>query len=102
MIQKNSKITIGLPVYNREKVIQKRLDNILSQSFQNFEIIIYDNSNDSTSRICKKYDEKEKRILYVYEETRKGVENAFNYVLKKADTNILFGLLLMIYGLQIF
>ncbi len=86
MIQKNSKITIGLPVYNQEKFIQKRLDNILSQTLQDFEIIIYDNSNDLTSQICKEYDEKEKRISYVYEETSKGVEHAFNYVLKKADT----------------
>lgn len=42
-------ISIGLPVYKTEKTIHKRLDNILSQSFQNFELIISaDPSNDST------------------------------------------------------
>jgi glycosyltransferase involved in cell wall biosynthesis len=86
MSQKRSKITIGLPVYNREKVIHKRLENILSQSFQDFEIIIYDNSNDSTQEICSNFKEKDERIKYFHEEENRGVEYAFNYVLKKADT----------------
>ena len=86
MTQKKSKITIGLPIYNREKVIHKRLENILSQSFQNFELIIYDNSNDSTQEICSKFKEKDERIKYFHEEEKHGIEYAFHYVLIKADT----------------
>ncbi len=86
MIQKKSKLTIGLPVYNRENMINKRLENIFSQTFQDFKIIIYDNSNDLTSKICKEFADRDNRIQYIFEKNANGVEHAFNYVLKKAET----------------
>ena len=36
------KISIGLPVYNGEAFIDLTLDSILSQSFEDFELIDYD------------------------------------------------------------
>ena len=79
-------ISIGMPIYNGEKFIRKRLENILSQSFQDFEIIIYDNSNDSTPKICKEYALRDKRIHYTHEKNLRTVEYAFNFVLQKATT----------------
>ncbi len=78
------KITVGIPVYNAEKFIRKRLDNILSQTFQDFVIIIYDNSTDLTPKICKEYANKDKRIHYTHEKNLHTVEFAFNYVLQKS------------------
>lgn len=86
MIQKKSKLTIGLPVYNRENMIKKRLENILTQTFQDFKIIIYDNSNDQTGKHCKEFTDCDDRVQYIFEKNAKGVEYAFNYVLKKAKT----------------
>jgi glycosyltransferase involved in cell wall biosynthesis len=86
MTQKKSKLTIGLPVYNRENLINKKLENILTQTFQDFKIIIYDNSNDRTGKICKEFADNDDRIQYIFEKNANGVEYAFNYVLKKAET----------------
>ena len=62
-------ITIGLPVYNGERFIQKRLDSLLKQSFENFEMIISDNaSEDNTEQICKRHMEMDSRIVYFRQE----------------------------------
>jgi glycosyltransferase involved in cell wall biosynthesis len=78
-----SKITIGLPIYNGEKFIEKRLKNILSQSFQNFEIIIYDSSTDATQKICENHMLKDDRIHYFHEKKRSGWIQAFLNLMKK-------------------
>jgi glycosyltransferase involved in cell wall biosynthesis len=43
-------ISIGLPVYNEETFITETIKSVLSQTFQNFELIISDNSS---TRICQ-------------------------------------------------
>ena len=53
-----SKISIGLPVYNGEKSIEKSIVAIQSQTYQNFKLIISDNaSTDRTEKICRPYAE---------------------------------------------
>ncbi len=79
-------LTIGIPVYNGEKTIRKRLENILSQSFQDFLIIIYDNSNDSTPDICNEHFKNDHRITYIHDKEKKGIEHAFNFLLQHANT----------------
>ena len=51
----NPKLTIGMSIYNGEKFILKKLENILSQTFQDFELIISDDSTDNTPKICKDF-----------------------------------------------
>jgi len=61
-----SKVSIGIPVYNGEKFIRKRIDSILNQTFKDFELIISDNASaDATSEICQEYVKKDKRIKYI-------------------------------------
>ncbi len=58
-------ITIGLPVYNGERYLRAALDSLLSQEFQNFEVVISDNaSTDGTADICKSYASQDKRIRF--------------------------------------
>ncbi len=78
------RITIGIPIFNGEKFIQSKLENILSQTFQDFEIVIYDNSNDSTPDICKKFMSKDKRIHFFHESKRSGWIQGWLKVIKKA------------------
>ena len=53
------KVSIILPARNEEKYLAKCLDSLIDQDYQNYEIIVIDDSSeDSTgeiiSRICKK------------------------------------------------
>jgi len=80
------KVSIGLPVYNGEKFLKKRLDSILSQTLETFELIISDNaSTDSTADICKEFASKDTRIHYFRQEYNIGPIRNFKYVLDKAQ-----------------
>jgi len=88
MSKLNSKTSIGLPVYNGEKFLRKRLDSILQQTFSNFELIISDNaSNDSTQSICEEYSKSDKRIIYYRQKQNFGPTWNFNFVLEKAKND---------------
>ena len=78
-------VSIGLPVYNGEKFLKKRIDNILNQTHQNIELIISDNhSNDRTSEICKRYESKDIRIKYYFQEKQIPITKNFGFVLAKS------------------
>ena len=64
MIVKNYyELTIGLPVFNEARNIEKILNAILQQSFKNFEVIISDNnSSDNTYAIINKLINSDKRF----------------------------------------
>lgn len=79
------KISIGIPVYNGEKLIEKTLNSILKQTYQDFEIVISDNaSTDSTQDICKNYVKIDNRIKYHRQSENMGPYWNFNYVLEQA------------------
>lgn len=72
-----SKVSILIPVYNREKIIIKTIESALSQTYENIEIIIVDNcSTDKTYDICKEYENKDTRVkVYKNEENIGPVKN---------------------------
>lgn len=56
-------ISIALATYNGEKYIREQLDSVLSQTIQDFELVICDDcSTDSTWSILLEYEKKDKRI----------------------------------------
>lgn len=80
-------ITIGMPVYNGASTLRPVLDSLLNQTWIGFELIISDNaSTDDTSRICREYSEKDKRIRYVRQPCNIGAEANFRYVLDVAES----------------
>ena len=83
----NKKITIGIPVYNSEKSIKKRIEEINSQTFQDFSIVISDNaSTDKTREICEEISKNDERITVFHQEKNRGQYWNFNFVLNKAET----------------
>jgi glycosyltransferase involved in cell wall biosynthesis len=59
------KVSIGLPVYNGETYLAAALDSILSQDYEDFELIISDNaSDDGTVALCKAAAERDQRVRY--------------------------------------
>jgi len=60
------KVSIILPARNEEKFIEKCLNSLLNQDYDNYEIIaINDSSTDSTGNIIKKYSKKFPKVIFV-------------------------------------
>lgn len=77
------KISIIMPVYNKEKYIRKAIDSIKSQTFLDWQLIIVDDgSTDSSLSICQEYVDD--RILVFHVENG-GVSRARNIGLSKAQ-----------------
>jgi len=82
------KISVGLPVYNGEEFLRKRIDSVLDQTFSDFELIISDNaSTDSTSTICREYAKKDNRIRYIRQEKNIGMTPNFYFLLQEAKSD---------------
>ena len=83
---KKSLVTIGIPVYNGELSMKKCIESVLSQTYENFELIISDNaSTDSTPDICKEFLKKDNRITFVRQNENMGQNWNFNFPLEKAN-----------------
>jgi glycosyltransferase involved in cell wall biosynthesis len=60
------KVSVIIPVYNREKTIARAIESVLSQTFNDYEIIIVDDgSTDSTKGLVSRYVG---RVAYYYQE----------------------------------
>ena len=83
------KISIIVPVYNAEKTLRRCVDSILSQKFQDFELILVnDGSKDSSGAICEEYAKANHvagREIYVLHQKNSGVAAARNLGLSKAS-----------------
>lgn len=83
----HQEISIGLPVFNGSEFLQKRITNILSMNFQEFELIISDNaSTDSTKKICEEFVKKDSRIKYYEQKKNIGPHKNFKFVLEKSNS----------------
>lgn len=80
-------VSIVMPTYNRSELITFAIDSVLSQSYQNWELLVIDNeSTDDTSRIVEQYTNKYKRIKYfnVKKSVNPGIANYLNIGIQKA------------------
>ena len=77
-------ISIIIPVYKVENCVAKCLDSVISQTYQNWELILVDDgSPDNSGLICDKYARKDDRIK-VFHVVNAGPSNARNYGLDNA------------------
>lgn len=76
--------SIILATYNRAYCIDRAIESVLNQSFQDLELIIVDDgSTDNTEEEVKKYL-KDKRIKYIKLEKNSGVNVARNRAIKES------------------
>lgn len=86
MLNKNTIVSIGLPVYNMVSTIEQSLLSILKQTYQDLEIVISDNaSNDGTLEIIKKHSEYDARIKLFPQKNNIGAAANFKFVLANAS-----------------
>ena len=70
----NPKLSVVIPAYNCGNYIEKCLNSVLQQDYENFEIIcVDDNSKDNTYQIIERYSNIDNRIKLIKNETNKGV-----------------------------
>lgn len=81
------KISVIIPVYNVELYLNKCLQSITGSTYSNLEIIlINDGSPDNCDKLCKEWELKDNRIIYIKKENG-GVSSARNLGLDKATGN---------------
>ena len=82
----NSKISIIMPTYNREKLIGDSIKSCINQTYKDIEIIVVDDcSTDNTKEEIEKI--KDMRIKYIKLSTHKGASYARNVGIKNAIGN---------------
>lgn len=80
------KVDILLATYNGEQYLREQLDSILSQTYNEFRLLISDDSStDSTREILEEYTEKDKRIIVFCQDKNLGVIKNFEFLLNKVE-----------------
>lgn len=81
-----TKVSIGMPVFNDKAFLESAINSILSQSFTDFELIISDDcSTDGSQNICKQYVLKDARVSYIRQEKNIGISKNMEFLLSKAS-----------------
>lgn len=79
------RLSIGLPVYNGENYLPRTLESIITQDYEDFEVVISDNaSSDATREICLDYAKSDERIRYLRQETNVGAAENYNIVYRES------------------
>lgn len=80
------KVDILLATYNGEQYLREQLDSILSQTYNEFRLLISDDSStDNTREILEEYTEKDKRIIVFCQDKNLGVIKNFEFLLNKVE-----------------
>lgn len=81
-------LSVIIPTFNSAKTLKKALDSIICQTFTDWEVLIMDGvSTDNTLEIAKSYNDFRIRI---YSEPDKGIYDAMNKGIKKANGEWLY------------
>ena len=82
---KREKISIIVPIYNVEKYLERCVDSLVNQTYENIEIILVDDgSPDYCPQLCDEYAKKDSRIVVIHKKNG-GLSDARNYGLCKAS-----------------
>ena len=83
------KISIIIPVFNAESYIERCINSVISQTHQNWELIlINDGSTDRSLQLCEKYQNIDNRIK-VFNKVNEGVSKARNFGINQAKSEYL-------------
>ena len=79
------KVTVLVPVFNRERFVVEAIESVLGQDFGDFELIVVDDgSTDRTADVLRGYAERDARIRIVTNESNEGIPRALNRGLEHA------------------
>ena len=77
-------ISIIIPIYNTQKYLEKCIESVENQTYNNMEVILVnDGSTDSSEKVIQPYLQKYENIKY-YKKENGGLSDARNYGIQKA------------------
>ena len=86
MSEETPLVSIGIPTYNRERLIGRAIESALNQDYPNIEIVISDNaSTDATSEVCRRYAQEQPNVRYVRQPRNLGAIRNFDAVLRQSS-----------------
>lgn len=78
-------ISVVMPNYNGHRFVEQAIDSVLSQTYQNFELLIVDDcSKDDSLQLIKRKAQSDSRIRVIALEKNAGVANARNVGIREA------------------
>lgn len=82
---KNELISVIIPTYNAGKTIERAINSVQNQAYENWEIVIIDDgSNDDTKVKIEKFLKENRNIRYFYKKNE-GVSKARNDGIRKSN-----------------
>ena len=82
--QEINMISVIVPVYKAEKYIRECIESILSQTYEDFELILVnDGSPDASGMICDQYAQRDSRVSVIHQNNQ-GVSAARNTGMQRA------------------
>ena len=79
-----TKVSIIVPVYNTERTVEKCIQSIQKQSYNNIEIVLVDDgSPDNAPAICEEYAKRDTRIVCCHKKNG-GLSDARNFGIMRA------------------
>jgi len=74
----NELISVIIPVYNVKKYLNRCIESVLKQTYDNLQIVLIDDgSSDGSEKICDEWKEKDNRIAVIHQKNR-GLSGARN------------------------
>ena len=79
------KISVIMTTFNSQNVVERAINSILNQTYQNIEFLILDdNSEDNTHNVLKKYENE--KIIKIYKNSKNlGLTKSLNFLIKKSE-----------------
>ena len=85
MHKNTDKISVIMTTFNSQNVVERAINSILNQTYQNIEFLILDdNSEDNTHNVLKKYENE--KIVKIYKNSKNlGLTKSLNFLIKKSE-----------------
>ena len=81
MSSMSPRVSVGLPVYNGQEYLGQAIESILSQQFEDLELVISDNaSTDATPDICREWVRRDPRVRYLCNPENLGAARNYRIV----------------------
>lgn len=72
-------ISVGIPFFNAEQFLSKAIESVISQSYDNWELLLLDDgSNDGSLKIAKDFEQQDNRIKVFSDGKNKGLGARLN------------------------